>query len=165
MIKKIAALFVLGAAVVVGSGTRPHIFSSLFGDQGCEYRDTMYSHTSAVCQRGSQYRCDDGRWEGLGIACTNDPLVAAKSCGLEGRWYLPGSASCQSGSQYRCDDGAWKNLVVACKTGDIEARMARDARSCRYSGATFATQSTICKAGTTFRCEDSDWRSLGTACQ
>jgi len=162
-----AALFTLalGAAIAVGGDTRPHVISSLFGDDGCTYKESTYSHTSVVCQWGSEYRCDDGRWEGLGIGCTDNPLVAGKSCGLDGRWYLPGSASCRSGSEYRCDDGAWKNLVVACKMGDIEARMARDARSCQYSGATFATQSTICKSGITFRCEDSDWHSLGTGCQ
>lgn len=83
MVKRMAALaaLVVGAAVVAGGDNRPPVFSSLFGDDGCTYKGTMYSHTSAVCQSGSQYRCDDGRWEGLGFACAENPLVAAKSCG------------------------------------------------------------------------------------
>ena len=165
MVKGMAALLAVGAVLLAGCDSRRRPFDSLFGDDGCKYKETTYSHASAVCQSGSQYRCDDGQWKGLGIACADNPLVAPKSCGLDGSSYSPGSASCQSGTQDRCDDGVWKNLVVACKSGDIEARMAPDARPCTYSGATVATQSTICKAGTTFRCEDSEWRNLGTTCQ
>lgn len=160
-----AALVALGAVLIAGCDRRPHPFGSLFGDDVCKYKDTTYSHASAVCQSGSQYRCDDGQWKGLGTACAEDLLVAAKSCTLNGSVSSPGSASCQSGTEYRCDDGVWRNLVVACKSGDIEARMAADGRPCTYNGDTVATQSTICKSGITFRCEDREWHNLGTACQ
>ena len=165
MVERMAALLALGAAILVGCDSRPHPFGSLFGDESCKYKDTTYSHASAVCRAGTQYRCDDGQWKGWGTACAENLPVAGKGCDLSGNSYSAGSASCQSGTQYRCDDGVWKNLVVACKSGDIEARMAPDARPCMNSGATVATQSTICKSGTTFRCEDSEWRNLGTACQ
>jgi hypothetical protein len=165
MVERIAALLALGAAMLAGCDSGTGTFGSLFGDDGCKYKETAYSHASAVCQSGSQYRCDDGEWKGLGIACAENLAAAGKACDLNGSSYSPGSASCQSGTQYRCDGGVWKHLVVACKSGDIEARMAPDARPCMYSGAPVATQSTICKSGTTFRCEDSGWRNLGTACQ
>lgn len=165
MVARIAALLALSAAILAGCDRDPHLFGSPFGDDACKYKGTTYSHTSAVCQSGSQYRCDDGEWKGAGIACANRLLVSTKSCGLEGRAYSPGSASCQSGRQYRCDDGVWRNLVAACKHGDIEARTAADARPCMHSGTTVPTRSIICKAGTTFRCEDSWWRDLGLVCQ
>jgi hypothetical protein len=165
MVERMAALVALGAVLIAGCDRLPHPFGSLFGDDGCQYKETRYAHRSVVCQSGSQHRCDDGQWKGSGIACAEHPLVTAKSCALNGSSYSPGSASCQSGTQYRCDDGVWKNLVVACKRGDIEARMAPDARPCMYSGAMVVTQSTICKSGITSRCEDSEWRNLGTVCQ
>lgn len=165
MLARTAALLALGAVLLPGCDRRPHPFGSVFGDDGCEYHDTTYSHASAVCQTGRQYRCNDGQWQELGVTCARDPLVTAKSCELNHRPYAPGSVTCQSGRQYRCDDGMWRNLVATCNNGDIEARMAPDARPCRYSGATVGTQSTLCKSGITYRCEDSDWRNLGTACQ
>jgi hypothetical protein len=165
MVARMGALLALGAVCIAGCDLRPRLFGSLFGDDGCTYQESTYSHGSAVCQSGSQYRCNDGQWKGLGIACADDPRVAAKSCGSNGNSYSPGSAICQSGTQYRCDDGVWKNLVVACRSGELEARMAPDGRSCMYNEATVATQSTICKSGTTFRCEDGEWRNLGTACR
>ncbi len=164
MIERKAALLALGAVILAGCDSRPHPFGSLFGDDGCKYKDTTYSHASAVCQSGSQYRCDDGEWKGLGIACADHPLVAPKSCGLDGSSYSPGSAKCESGTEYRCDDGVWRSLVVACRSGDIEARMAPDGRPCMYNGAMVTTQSTICKSGITFRCEDGGWHNLGSAC-
>ena len=165
MLERKAALVALGAIVIAGCDRLPHPFGSPLGDDGCQYKETRYSHKSLVCQSGSQYRCDDGQWNGSGIACAEHPLVAAKSCALNGSSYSPGSASCQSGAEHRCDDGMWRSLVVACRSGDIEARMAPDGRACSYNGATVATQSTLCKSGITFRCEDREWHNLGTACQ
>jgi len=157
MIERKAALVVLGAVLIAGPA---------FGDAECKYKGTTYSHGSAVCQSGTQYRCDDGQWRGLAIACTEGLPVAAKGCTLNGDSFSPGSASCQSGTRYRCDNGAWKSLALACgNAGDAPARLAPVGRTCMYNGATVATESTICKSGITFRCEDGDWHNLGTACQ
>jgi hypothetical protein len=165
MVERMAAFLTLGAVLIAGCDRLPHPFGSLFGDAGCQYKETRYSHTSVVCQAGSQYRCDDGRWKELEIACAEQPLVAARSCVLGGRSRSPGSAKCESGTEYRCDDGVWRSLVVACRSGDIEARMAPDGRPCMYNGETVVTQSTLCKSGITVRCEDHEWHNLGTACQ
>jgi hypothetical protein len=157
MIERKAALFALGAVLIAGPA---------FGDADCTYKGATYSHGSAVCQAGSQYRCDDGQWSGVSIACTEIQPVGAKSCAFNGNSFSPGSASCQAGTQYRCDDGAWKSLAVACTgTGQVAALMAPAGRTCMYNGATVATDSTICKSGLTFRCEDGEWRNLGTTCQ
>jgi len=155
MIERRAVLLALGAVLVAGPA---------FADTDCAYKGATYSHGSAVCQSGTQYRCDDGQWSGLAIACTEGP-IGAKSCAFNGSSYSPGSASCQSGTQYRCDDGAWVSLAVACKASGQVARMAPAGRTCMYNGATVATESTICKSGTTFRCEDGEWHNLGTLCQ
>jgi len=157
MMERKAALVVLGAVLIAGP---------VFGDDDCKYKGTTYSHGSAVCQSGTQYRCNDGQWKGLAIACTENPPLGAKSCAFNGKSYSPGSASCQSGTQYRCDDGAWVSLAVACTGGSEPAvGMAPVGRSCMYNGATVGAASTICKSGITFRCEDGEWRNLGTACQ
>jgi len=162
MIERNAALLALGAVLIAGPA---------FGDADCKYKGATYSHGSAVCQSGSQYRCHDGQWnrvgiEGVGITCTENPPVAAKDCAFNGSSYSPGSASCQSGTQYRCDDGAWVSLAVACTaSGQVAARMAPVGRTCMYNEATVATESTICKSGITFRCEDGEWHNLGTTCQ
>ena len=157
MIERKAVLLALGAVLIAGPA---------FGDADCKYKGATYSHGSAVCQSGTQYRCNDGQWKGLGIACTENPPVGAKSCAFNGKSYSPGSASCQSGTQYRCDDGAWVSLAVACTGGGEPAvGMAPVGRTCMYNGATVATESTICKSGITFRCEDGEWRNLGTTCR
>ena len=95
MIEGKAALLALGVVLIAGPA---------FGDADCKYKGSTYSHGSAVCQTGSQYRCDDGQWTGLAIACAENPPIGAKSCAFNGNSYSAGSASCQSGTQYRCDD-------------------------------------------------------------
>lgn len=130
----------------------------------CDYQDTAYSHGSTVCQSGSQYRCNDGRWDGLAVACDENPPAPFKDCMFNGNSYSPGSASCQSGTEYRCNDGAWRNFAIAC-TSSGDMAVAPIGRTCMYDGATVATQSSICKAGITFLCEDGEWRNLGTACR
>ena len=164
MVQRIAALLVLSVLVVAGCDLRPRPFRSVFGDDGCRYKDSTYSHGSTTCQSGTQYRCDDGQWKGWGTGCVENSLGAAKGCAFNGNSYSPGSASCQSGAQYRCNDGAWRNLALACAT-DTAPRMAPAGSTCMYNGATVATESTICKSGVTFRCEDGEWRNLGSACQ
>jgi len=165
MVERIAAVLAVGAFFFAGCDLRPRPFS-VFGEDGCRYKDSTYSHGSTACQSGTQYRCDDGQWKGWGAACADNPPAAVRSCDLDGSAYSTGSASCQSGTQYRCDDGAWKNLAIACAVGgDAAARQAPEGRVCMYNGATVATQSSICKAGVTFRCDDGEWRNLGTTCQ
>ena len=157
MIERKAILVALGAVLIAGPA---------FGNADCRYKGTTYSHGAAVCQSGTQYRCDDGQWNGLAIACTENPAVAGKACAFNGKSYSPGSASCQSGTQYRCDEGAWASLAIACTAGDAPAAgMAPVGRTCMYNGATVATESTICKSGVTFRCDDGEWRNLGIACR
>ena len=166
MVERMAALLAVGALFLAGCDLRPRPFSSVFGSDGCRYKDATYSHGSTACQSGTQYRCDDGQWKGWGTACTENPIAAAKGCDFDGDSYSPGSASCQSGTQYRCDDGAWRNLALACAGGaDGGAEMVPGGLTCTYNGATVATESTICRAGVTFRCEDGDWRNLGSACR
>ena len=156
MIERRAALVVLIGAVSI---TGP-----VFGDD-CNYRGTTYSNGAADCQAGSQFRCDDGHWKGLGIACDANG-AAARVCAFEGVPFSTGSVNCQSGTRYQCNDGTWTSLAVACPSaGDAPALVAPAKRSCTYDGATVATESTICKSGITFRCEDGDWRNLGSACQ
>jgi hypothetical protein len=166
MVERMAALLAVSALFIAGCDLRPRPFSSLFGEDGCRYKDATYSHGSTACQSGTQYRCDDGQWKGWGAACAENPPAAGKGCDLNGNSYSTGSASCQSGTQYRCDDGAWRNLALGCIGGsDLPARVASDEHTCMYNGATVATQSTICKSGITFLCEDGEWRNLGSACQ
>ena len=166
MVERMAALLAVSALFIAGCDLRPRPFSSVFGNDGCRYKDATYSHGSTACQSGTQYRCDDGQWKGWGTACAENLPVAGKGCDLNGNRYSPGSASCQSDTQYRCDDGAWRSLALACIGGsDAPARVAPAGRACMYNGATVATQSTICKSGITFLCEDGEWRDLGSACQ
>jgi len=130
------------------------------------YKGATYSHGSAACQSGTQYRCDDGVWKGLSIACAEDPSVALKACEWKGASYYPGSASCQSNTQYRCEDGAWTGLGISCVLAPgVAANRVPAGSTCMFDGATVATASTICKTGITFRCDEGEWRNLGTACQ
>lgn len=152
-----AVLLAVSAVMIAGPA---------FGDAQCNYNGAIFSHGSAVCQSGSQYRCDDGEWIGLAVACTESPANGPKGCAFNGSTYSAGEASCQANTQYRCDDGAWVRLGVACTTsGQMAARVPAAGSTCTYNGATLGTDSTICKAGVTFRCERGDWRNLGTACQ
>jgi hypothetical protein len=157
MIERAVVFFALGAVLIAGPA---------FGDDDCTYEGATYSPGSAVCQSGSQYRCDDGEWSGLAIACTEGLTVGARSCAFDGTSYSTGSANCQSGTEYRCDDGSWVSRAVACTASDQSAaHMAPVGRTCMYNETAVATESTICKAGVTFRCEDGEWRNLGTTCQ
>ncbi len=166
MVGRTAALVAVSALFIAGCDLGHRQFSSVFGQNGCRYKDSAYAHGSVACQSGSQYRCDDGQWTGGGAACTENAPLAGKGCDLNGNAYSAGSASCQSGTQYRCDDGAWRTLALACSGGsDVPTRGTLAGRTCLYNSATVAPQSTICKSGTIFLCEDGEWRNLGSACQ
>lgn len=166
MTPRLAMLLTLSVLVVGGCEIRPRPFAAAGGQDRCRYQGSTYSHGSTACQSGTQYRCDDGEWEGWGTACPENPQVADKSCDRNGHSYSPGSTICQSDTQYRCDDGAWRSLALACvDADDVQARGGPAGRTCIYRGATVSTQSTICKSGITFLCEDGEWRNLGSACR
>lgn len=136
------------------------------GDR-CFYRGTMFSDGAASCQTGTQYRCDEGDWRSLGIACADtQPLAASRSCTYGGIAFSTGSASCQAGNQFRCEDGTWSNLGVPCTLGDAPApRPQPDGRTCMFGDVTVSSSSTVCKSGTTFLCNNGEWLNLGTLCR
>lgn len=37
--------------------------------RSCTTGSATYSHGSLSCQNGYQYRCNDGTWDGLNVAC------------------------------------------------------------------------------------------------
>ena len=84
MVERMAALVALGAVLIAGCDLRPRPFRSVFGEDGCKYKEATYSHGSTTCQSGTQYRCDDGQWKGWGTACAENLPVAGKGCDLNG---------------------------------------------------------------------------------
>ena len=123
----------VGAAILMTIATRA------LADDPCSYKGTTYSHGSAACQAGTQYRCADGTWKSLGIACSEKPAEGA-GCKFGGQSYSSGSVSCQSGTRYRCEDAVWQSLGVACAAGDAP-KVAPVGRTCMYNNATVATNS------------------------
>jgi hypothetical protein len=89
----------------------------------CNYSGQTYSAGSAVCQSGTQYRCDGSTWQSLGIPCTSTAADAPvrdvprsdRSCMIGDATVANGSHICRSGTTYRCDDGAWINTQAACR--------------------------------------------------
>lgn len=91
---------------------------------GCAYGGQTYSAGAAVCQSGTQYRCDGTQWQSLGTACQVSaagdaprvlPPAAPRSCIIGDATVANGSSICRSGTTYRCDDGAWINVQTACQ--------------------------------------------------
>ena len=131
----------------------------------CKYQGASFSDGATTCQAGTQFRCDDGDWKSLAVAC---PSKEEPRCDFNGSSFSAGSASCQSGVQYRCDGGSWKSLNVACSPDQIAApRVAppQPLRTCMLEGSTVSHASTVCKSGTMYECDDGDWRNLGTPCK
>jgi hypothetical protein len=154
------ALAVLGVAFLGGSVQR-----AMAADH-CFYKGTTYSDGAAACQTGAQYRCEDGAWKALGVACRGEVAVAPPtSCQFGGVAYASGSASCQSGTQYMCDDGAWTRLGISCPLADSPIRVLPEGRTCLFEDATVAHNSTVCRRGTTFLCSNGEWVSVGTKCR
>jgi hypothetical protein len=157
------ALAVFGVALL-GFGAQ----RALAADH-CFYKGTMYSDGAAACQTGAQYRCEDGDWKALGVACRDaapapaQPL--AEACHFGGVTYASGSASCQGGMQYMCDDGAWTGLGTSCPLADSPIRVIPEGRTCMFEDATVAHNSTVCRHGTTFLCSNGEWVSVGTKCR
>jgi hypothetical protein len=159
------ALRILGLACAVAI-TAGCAGRAAAGD-GCTYKGRSYSDGAAACQSGTQYRCDDGDWKSLKIACGDEhpERLSMRACELGGITYSSGSASCQAGTQHRCEDGVWQSLGTACVVGDAPIRAVPGLRTCMFNDATVASNSTICKSGSTFLCSDGNWINLGTACR
>ncbi len=135
-------------------------------DDECTYKGTKFSEGSASCQAGVQFRCNDGEWKSVGVACSDQPVAAAQpNCQFGGVTYPNGTASCQQGNQFRCDNGAWAATNVACPAADSPIKVLPQGRGCSFNDAPVAHNTAICKAGTTYLCSDGDWVILGTKCR
>lgn len=89
---------------------------------GCTYGGQPYSAGSAICQSGTQYRCDGSQWQSIGVACqvsaADAPKIAPRSprsCVIGDATVANNSSVCRSGVTYRCDDGAWLNVQTPCQ--------------------------------------------------
>lgn len=131
----------------------------------CFQKGTMYSDGANSCQSGLQYRCSDGEWVALHVACPDSPVSLSKKCDFSGISFSTGAASCQAGTQFRCEDGAWRSLGLPCSVGDAPIRVVPSGRTCMFNDATVANSSTICRSGTTYLCSDGEWVNLGTLCR
>ena len=88
----------------------------------CSYRGQAYSAGAAVCQSGTQYRCDGSQWMSLGLPCqvsdareVSEPPRSPRSCVVGDATVASGSGICREGTTLRCDDGAWINTRIACR--------------------------------------------------
>ncbi|MBP1687559.1 MAG: hypothetical protein H6Q33_3702 [Deltaproteobacteria bacterium] len=121
MVERMAALFAVSALFIAGCDLRPRPYPSVFGNDGCRYQDSTYSHDSTVCQSGTQYRCDDGQWRSLAVACTGGgdgatrTAPAGRACLYNGATVATQSTICRSGTTFRCEDGEWRNLGSTCQ--------------------------------------------------
>ena len=105
-----------GVPPVVGYGAPPVTGS-------CMYQGETYSAGAAVCQSGTQYRCDGVKWQSLGSGCqamsASDapagPPREPRSCTVGDATVAPSSSICRSGTTYRCDDGSWINVQTPCR--------------------------------------------------
>lgn len=150
-------------AVGVLAGCSPE--RAVAGDP-CFHKGTMYSDGANSCQSGLQYRCTDGEWSALRVACPDSPMVAtSKTCQSGGISFSTGAASCQAGTQFRCEDGVWHSLGIPCSVGDSPIRVVPSGRTCMFNDATVASNSTICRSGLTYLCNDGEWVNLGTLCR
>ncbi len=151
------ATAVLGAALL-GFGVQRAAASD-----DCRYKGTRYSEGAAACQAGVQFRCDDGEWKSVGVAC-NESGGASGNCMFGGVTYPNGSASCQEGSQYRCDSGTWASVGVRCPAADSPIRALPQGQNCLFNDEPVAHNATMCIGGRSYLCSDGDWVILGTKC-
>lgn len=126
---------------------------------GCSYGGQNYSEGSAVCQAGSQYRCEQGAWRNLGTACGGTAGAPCESDGLD---YADGSSRCVRNVSFLCENGQWRNVGTHCRSDS--GTTASRAPSCLLGGATLANGSFICRDGQTMRCNSGAWVSVGKAC-
>jgi hypothetical protein len=112
----------LGPATQGAYGVPP-VYGAPAATGSCMYQGQTYSAGSAVCQSGTQYRCDGVRWQSLGSGCQAmsasdapaQPLREPRSCTVGDATVAPGSSICRSGTTYRCDDGSWINVQTPCR--------------------------------------------------
>src|SRR5262249_11323063 len=102
-----------GLAAVLGGVLLGFGVQQAVAEDNWLYKGTKCWEGSASCQAGVQFRCNDGEWKSVGVACSDNPVVAA-NCQFGGITYPNGTASCQGGNQYRCDSGAWTSLDAGC---------------------------------------------------
>jgi hypothetical protein len=153
------SLAMLGG-VILGLGVQRAVAAD-----DCLYKGTKYSEGAASCQAGVQFRCNDGEWKSIGVACSDTPLASARNCQFGGVTYPSGSASCQGGNQFRCDDGTWASLGIGCAAGDSPIRVVPQGRICYFNGAPVAHNSSVCQSGRSYLCSDGEWVILGTKCR
>ena len=152
------ATAVLGAALLGFTAQR-----AAAGDD-CRYQGTRYSEGAASCQAGQQFRCNDGEWKSIGVAC-NENGAPAGNCMFGGVTYPSGSPSCQGGSQYRCEGGTWASLGVGCPAADSPIRALPQGRLCLFNDEPVANNATMCIGGRSYLCSDGDLVILGTKCR
>jgi len=153
-----------GSVAVLGGVLLGFGVQQALAEDDCLYKGTKYSEGSASCQAGVQFRCNDGEWKSVGVACSDNPVVAS-NCQFGGVTYPNGTASCQGGNQYRCDNGAWTSLDAGCPAADSPIRVLPKGRGCQFNDMPVAHNSAICQHGTTYLCSDGDWVILGTKCR
>jgi hypothetical protein len=153
-----------GAAAVLGGVLLGFGVQRAVAADDCLYKGTKYSEGAASCQTGIQFRCQDGEWKALGVACSDD-RPAPRNCQFGGVTYPSGSASCQEGNQFRCEDGSWASLGISCPAADSAIRVLPRGRTCSFNDETVAHNSTKCVYGRTYLCSDGDWVILGTKCR
>jgi hypothetical protein len=92
------------------------------GGPSCSYRDQIYSAGAAICQFGTQYRCEGSQWQSLGIACQvsnardlNASTQLPRACVVGDATVDDGSGICRDGATSRCSDGAWIDTRTACR--------------------------------------------------
>ncbi|HEY8095404.1 MAG TPA: hypothetical protein VIE65_04840 [Methylobacter sp.] len=181
-IKSLLAIFILGLMTGCSSNQPPPAEKAVethapnesrstgnkvaVANEPCFHKGTMYSDGAASCQAGSQYRCSNGEWASLGVACTENVVTISRPCQFSGVTFPTGAASCQAGTQYRCEDGAWNSLGISCPGGDSPIRIISGGQTCMLEGgSTVATNSTVCRTGSTFLCSNGEWINLGTLCR
>jgi hypothetical protein len=79
-----------------------------------KFGGVVYATGSAKCDRGTQYRCEDGTWRQLDAKCPvcDAPVRVApsgRSCMLEGATVANGSTICRSGSTSLCSDAVGRS--------------------------------------------------------
>jgi len=126
----------------------------------CSYRGQNYAEGAAVCQSGTQFRCEAAAWRDLGFACV---AANVEPCKVGEATYSHGAVRCERGTQFMCEWGQWRNLGTDCNADSASAALTQ--RSCLFSGGTMGSGSSICRNGATLRCADGEWVNAGTPCR
>jgi len=159
MKRRLALVAVLGGALLAFG------VQNAAAKRTCTYKGTDYSEGSASCQTGQQFRCADGEWKGLGVACSDNPAAAASTCQFGGMTFPNGTSSCQGGNQFVCANGTWSATNTVCPAADSPVTVLPRGRGCIFNDMPVNHNSAICKGGTTYLCSDGEWVILGTKCR